>query len=143
MKMPLSIKVIQGFMLLQVIVLGGLYFVVSQVDPMNLNHWASKMVFSVVTMPEDMLDQSYVLGRMQGRLMLPLIITTLLFIFIQMRFFKSAIVCISLAILLDISNGAFLIAIVYVTLLLVVTHNKQSKAYFNRNHHQVTQAVSK
>ncbi|MGG4445529.1 hypothetical protein [Brevibacillus porteri] len=143
MKMPLSIKVIQGFMLLQVIVLGGLYFVVSQVDPMNLNHWASKMVFSVVTMPEDMLDQSYVLGRMQGRLMLPLIITTLLFIFIQMRFLKSAIVCISLAILLDISNGAFLIAIVYVTLLLVVTHNKQSKAYFNRNHHQVIQTVSK
>ncbi|CAI8909433.1 DUF4064 domain-containing protein [Brevibacillus sp. IT-7CA2] len=143
MKMPLSIKVIQGFMLLQVIVLGGLYFVVSQADPMNLSHWASKMVFSVVTMPEDMLDQSYVLGRMQGRLMLPLIITTLLFIFIQMRFLKSAIVCISLAILLDISNGSFLIAIVYVTLLLIVTHNKQSKAYFHGNNNQVTQTVSK
>lgn len=138
MKMPLSIKVIQGFMLLQVIVLGGLYFVVSQADPMNLSHWASKMVFSVVTMPEDMLDQSYVLGRIQGRLMLPLIITTLLFIFVQVRFFKSAIVCISLAILLDISNGTFLIAIVYVTLLLVVTRNKQSKAYFRRNNNQVT-----
>ncbi|KMZ42013.1 hypothetical protein AC624_13390 [Bacillus sp. FJAT-27238] len=134
MKMPLSIKVIQGFMLLQVIVLGGLYFVVSQVDPMNANHWASKLVFNVVTMPEDMLDQSYVLGRWQGRLMFPLIITTLLFIFIQMRLLKSSIVCISLAILLDISNGTFLIAIVYVTLLLVLTHNKQSKVYFNRNH---------
>ncbi|MFF0827990.1 hypothetical protein ACFYU8_15680 [Brevibacillus sp. NPDC003359] len=143
MKMPLSIKVIQGFMLLQVIVLGGLYFIVSQADPMNLSHWASKMVFSVVNMPEDMLDQSYVLGRMQGRFMLPLIITTLLFLFIQMRFFKSSIVIISLAILLDISNGTFLIALVYVALLLVVTHNKQSKAYFNRNHNHVTQTVSK
>lgn len=75
--------------------------------------------------------------------MLPLIITTLLFIFVQVRFFKSAIVCISLAILLDISNGTFLIAIVYVTLLLVVTRNTQSKAYFRRDNNQVTQTVSK
>jgi len=50
MKMPLSIKVIQGLMLLQVFVMGILYFVVSQADPMNLSHWASKIVFSVVKM---------------------------------------------------------------------------------------------
>ncbi len=143
MKMPLCIKVIQGFMLLQVIVLGGLYFVVAQADPMNLSHWASKMVFSAVTMTEERGDQSYALGRMQGRFMLPLIITTLLFIFIQMRFFKSSIVIISLAILLDISNGTFLIAMVYVALLLVMTHNKQSKVYFNRSQNQVAQTVSK
>ncbi|AKG33346.1 hypothetical protein [Paenibacillus durus] len=134
MKMPLSIKVIQGLMILQIFALGIPYFVVSQVDPMRSSgYWANKIVYSMIdNMPQDMSEQSYVLGRIQGGLMFPLILTSLIFTFIKMKRYKSSIVCIILVILASLGQGTLIVAIPYLVILMVMTINKRSKLYFKR-----------
>ncbi|KZE51964.1 hypothetical protein AV540_11830 [Brevibacillus parabrevis] len=132
MKAPLSIKIIQGFMLLQIFVLVSLYVIVELADPMNLSHWASKIVFRMVDMPQDMLEQSYVLGRLKGMLTFPLFFTSLLALFIKLRMLKTSTGCIILIMLLDVSKGTFLVAIVYLVILLVLLNNKQAKVYFQQ-----------
>lgn len=138
MKMPISLRIIHIFTILNASVIGLIYLTLLNASSFYANNpygtsWSTLLIELIIPgLPVEITDKMYVFGRLEVLLLITLLPAVLIWLSLYFKKYKLSIGFISFAILLFFSNFNLIQLILYITVLLVITLNKRAKAFLKR-----------